>query len=70
MLKYQIPENSFLWEELVHTDRQKDMAKLIAAFRSFAKTPKNKTGNVRILHHGGAFVRQLLQWENSKYYIF
>ena len=55
--------------KLFHTDRQRDMTKLIVAFRSFAKAPKNKTGNVLILQHWGAFVQQLLQWKSSKNYI-
>jgi hypothetical protein len=31
---------------------------------------KNKTGNLRITWHCGAFEQQLLQWKSNKYYIF
>jgi hypothetical protein len=30
---------------------------------------RNKTGNVRVTEHWGAFVQPLLQWKNDKHYI-
>jgi len=30
---------------------------------------KNKTGNVHITEHWGAFVQPMLQWKSNKYYI-
>jgi len=34
------------------------------------KATLNKTGNVRITQHRGAFVQVLLQWKINNYYIF
>jgi hypothetical protein len=33
--------------ELFHTEGQKDITKLIAAFRNFANAPKNNIGTLR-----------------------
>ena len=31
---------------------------------------ENKTGNISVTLHSGAFVQPLLQWKSNKYYIF
>ena len=42
---------------------------VILGFGENEKPKENKTGNVRITWHGGAFVQTLLQQNSKKYYM-